>query len=66
MRVGLGDAEDGHEGAGAGDLDFGDQGLDQGFAGLVGAGVDGVGDVLGHFGEGGRVGRSGFGVERGG
>ncbi|WP_435158918.1 hypothetical protein [Amycolatopsis sacchari] len=64
--MGLGDAEDGDDGAGAGDLDFGDEGFDQGFAGLIGAGVDDVGDVLGDFREGGRVGRGRFGVKRGG
>ena len=66
VGVGLGDAEDGDDGAGAGDLDFGDEGFDEGFAGLVSAGVDDLGDVVGDLGERGRVGRGGFGVECGG
>ncbi len=61
--MGLGDTEDGDDGAGSGDLDFGDEGFDQGFAGLVGAGADDVGDVLGDLSERGRVGRGGFRVE---
>ncbi|MFI6172981.1 hypothetical protein ACIBCN_39820 [Nocardia sp. NPDC051052] len=41
-------------------------GFDEGFAGVVGAGVDERGDVVGYFGEGGWVGSGGGGVEGGG
>ncbi|WP_264766420.1 hypothetical protein [Nocardia macrotermitis] len=56
---GLGDPEDGDDGAGAGDLDFGDERFDQGFAGLVAAVGDECGDVVGDVVQGGRGGLGG-------
>ncbi|MGF6885063.1 hypothetical protein ABIA39_003362 [Nocardia sp. GAS34] len=53
---GLGDTEDRDDGVGSGDLDFGDQGFDERFAGLITAGGDECGDVIGDVGQGGGVG----------
>ncbi|WP_433871681.1 hypothetical protein [Saccharopolyspora sp. CA-218241] len=63
--MGLGDAEHEHKGAGACDLDFGDEGFDECLAGLIGSGTDDLGDVVGDLGERGCVRQGGFGVERG-
>ena len=62
VGVGLGDAEDGDDPVGSGDLDLGDEGFDQGLAHVIGAGVDHLVDVVGDL-QGGGLWRGGFGVE---
>ncbi|MFG3519950.1 hypothetical protein ACGF5S_06770 [Nocardia nova] len=59
----LRDAEDGDDGVGAGDFDFGDQRFNQRFAVVVGAGGDQLGDVVGDAGECSGVGSGGSGGE---
>ncbi|WP_280314839.1 hypothetical protein [Nocardia wallacei] len=51
----MGDSEDRDNGIWAGDLDFGDEGGDECFAGLIAARGDDCGDVVGDIGENGWV-----------
>ncbi|MGH3360213.1 MAG: hypothetical protein ACRDO7_15530 [Nocardioidaceae bacterium] len=62
--VGLWDAEDGYDGAGAGDADFGDEGFDQCLAGEVVAAAGDFGDVVGEAVELVGFGGDGFGLDR--
>ncbi|WP_280267568.1 hypothetical protein [Nocardia wallacei] len=62
---GLGDAVDGDDGVGSGDLDFGNECRNESLADFVGAGGDECGDVIGDLGQCGGIWEGGRRVDDG-